>query len=316
MITFSFGVLLLLAAIAALVLGRKAEKYNATLDQEHQEALDTWSNERGYRGNRPEREEAIPLWVPRLVAGVCIFFGLGFIASATVSHVPARNVGIVSSYSKPTGRTTDPGLHTHKPWETIEDWDGTRQAFEHNNEKSCVQVRIANLSNACVEVLVEWKTRDAKAPEQWASYRKEFDRFVGKRVNPGITGALNEVFTDHDPLANIDKADGKLNVPLGPFMTATKNKIEERIGGDIEVLSVAITRVNYDEKTQGQIDQYQAAILKGRVLEKDYDNALLAKKVTETNAQVDQRTRCLEQAKEQNKEPGYCMWTNGFPAVK
>lgn len=300
MITFSFGVLFLIAALTALIVGGKINRHNAALVKER----------------RAGRDEIMPRWVPSLVAGVCFGVALALFAGATVSHVPARNVGIVSSYSKPTGRTTGPGLHLHEPWETIEDWDGTRQAFEHNNEKSCVQVRIANLSNACVEVLVEWKTRDTKAPEQWASYRKEFDRFVDKRVTPGITGALNEVFADHDPLANIDKADGKLNVPLGPYMTAAATKISEKIGLDIEVLSVAITRVNYDQKTQAQIDQYQAAILKGRVLEKEQANALLAKTVSETNAKVDKQTRCMELAKELNKEPGYCMWTNGFPAAK
>lgn len=305
MIMFILGVLFLLAAIGALILTPRLKRSNAA-------ELAAWEESRNYR-NKPEQ---MPPGVLRLVAGVLIALSLLFIGFATVSQVPARNVGIVASYGKATGRTTGPGLHLTAPWETIEDWDGTRQAFEHNNEKSCVQVRISNLSNACVEVLVEWQTQAGRAPEQWGSYRKEFDRFVDKRVNPAITTALNQAFADHDPLANIDSKDGKLNVPLAPFAVQTATNIATAIGSDVKVLNVAVTRINYDKTTQDNIEKYQQAILKSRVLEKEAANAALQKAITETNAKVDKQTRCMELAEKLNKEPGYCMWTNGFPASK
>lgn len=251
-----------------------------------------------------------------LVALCAFLLGTGFFLWSTLYKVPARNVGIVTSFGKPTGETTGPGLHFVAPWKSVDDWDATRQAYEHRNEKSCVQVRIANLSNACVEAQVEWQTRPGNAPEQWGSYRQDFERFVDKRVDPAMGEAFNEAFASHDPLANIDNKDGKLNVPLAPFASAVKTNIETKIGRDIEVLSVVVTRINYDGKTQGNIEQYQQAILKGRVLEKEKTNADLQKTITETNAKVDKQTRCMELAEKLNKEPGYCMWTNGFPASK
>lgn len=247
-------------------------------------------------------------------AGGFAAVGVLLVLASSLSQVPARNVGIVESFGKPTGRTTGPGLKWHAPWESISDWDASRQAFDARNEKTCVQVRIADLSNACVEVLVEWNTRASNAPEQWASYKKEFSNFTNRRVDPNISGALNEVFSTHDPLANVDKATGNLNVPLAPLATAVKAKLTEKIGADIEVLNVIITRINYNEKTQGNIDAFRDAVVKGRTLDQEKINAEKQKLVTEINAKVDRQTRCLDLAERLNKEPGYCMWTNGFPA--
>lgn len=326
MITFSFGVLFLLVAAACVIVGRKIKAHNTAAEKENERRQQQWKDGGRLRyGSTPPEVELLSPWIHRLVGVVAAILGLSMIAGAVVEKVPVRNVGIVVSYGKPTGRTTGAGLHLVKPWETIEDWDATRQNFDRRTNNDCrlgdqkfpgVKVRIANLSDACVETQVEWKTRERRAPEQWGSYRNDFNRFVDRRVTPAFTEAFNLAFATHDPLLNIDAKDGKLNVPLDPFAVAAKTSIETKVGSDVEILSVIITRVNYDPKTQAQIDQYQQAILKGRVLEKDKRNAELAKSVSETNAQVDKQTRCLELAKELNKEPGYCMWTNGFPAAK
>lgn len=225
---------------------------------------------------------------------------------ASMNTVPTRNVGIVTSFSKPTGDTTGPGLHFVAPWKNIDDWDASRQAYDHRGGKTCVQVRIASLANACVEALVEWHTKPGRAPEQWASYKKDFNIFVSRRVDPAFAEAFNEAFAAHDPLKNIDQG-GNLNVPLAPFAEAVKAGIVERIGGDVEVLSVVVTRVNYDEKTQGYIEAFQQAVLKARTLEKEKANAEIQKQITETNAKVDAVTRCLELADKHGKEPGFCL---------
>lgn len=225
---------------------------------------------------------------------------------ASMNTVPTRNVGIVTSFNKPTGETTGPGLKFVAPWQNVDDWDASRQAYDHRTGDNCVQVRIASLANACVEALVEWQTKSDRAPEQWASYKKDFGTFVARRVDPAFAEAFNEAFAPHDPLKNIDQG-GNLNVPLGPFADAVKAGIAKRIGDDVEVLSVVVTRVNYDEKTQGHIEAYQQAVLKARTLEKEKANAEIQKQITETNAQVDPVTRCLELADKHGKEPGFCL---------
>lgn len=243
-----------------------------------------------------------------LVGGLLIF-------AAGANSVPQRNVGIVTSFNKATGETTGAGFHWVAPWKNIDDWDATRQAYDHRDERNCVQVRIADLSNACVEALIEWNTKADKAPEQWGSYKKDFNNYVSKRVDPNFAMAFNEAFANHDPLKNVDEKTGNLNVPYDQIMRDVRSRIEARIGSDVEVLSVVVSRINYDEKTQGSIDAYRQAVLKGRTLEKEHANALKQKAVSEVNAQVDKQTRCMDLAEKLGKEPGYCMWANGFPAA-
>lgn len=238
--------------------------------------------------------------------GLSILAGL-LLAISSMSSVPIRNVGIVTSWNKPTGETTGAGFKVTAPWENIEDWDASRQAYDHRGGQSCVNVRIATLSNACVETLIEWQVHEAKAPEQWASYKKDFSLFVGRRIDPAMQDAMNEAFAAYDPLANIDKATGNLNVPTGPLADKVRTALETRIGADVQILTVSIPRVNHDDKTQASIDAYQQAINRSRVLDQERENADKQKLITETNAKVDAVTRCLELADKHGKEPGFCL---------
>lgn len=252
-------------------------------------------------------DEASLRWAARGTFFLLAFTSLALLAMASVSQVPQRNVGIVTEFGKATGRETGPGLKFTAPWQNVEDWDASNQAYDHRGDKACVNVRIATLANACVEVLIEWKTKPEQASEQWAAYKRDFELFVGRRVDPAITLSLNDAFAAYNPLANVDANTGNLNVPTGPLAEQVEVALTGRLGGDIEILSVIVTRVNHDEKTQQAIDAYQASIAKARVLEQDKKNADLQKQVTETNAQSDPVTRCLELADKHGKEPGFCL---------
>jgi len=230
------------------------------------------------------------------------------LAISSFSAVPQRNVGIVTSFGKATGRETGPGLQLTLPWQNVEDWDASNQAFDRRGS-ACTKVRIATMADACVEVLIEWRARPEHASEQWAAYRKDFELFTGRRVNPQIEQSLNDAFGGYSPLANIDEASGNLNVPTGPLTEQVRTALTARLGNDVEILSVIVTRVNHDEKTQASIDAFQTSVAKARVLEQDKANAELQKAITETNAKVDAVTRCLELADKHGKEPGYCLGT-------
>lgn len=242
--------------------------------------------------------------------GAAVVVGLfGFLAmvGASANTVPTRNVGIVTSFNKPTGDVTGAGLKWVAPWNKVEDWDAGRQSFDHKSDKSCVQVRISGLQTACVEVLIEWSTDPAKAPEQWASYRRKFDFFVDRRVNPNFAGALNDAFADHDPLANVD-ANGVVKAPdTKPLVEEVKTNIVARIGADVQVHSVVFGFIHYNAETQKAIEAYQQKILTNKNLLQDEKNALVQKRITETNAKVDAVTRCLEIAAQYGKEPGLCL---------
>lgn len=252
----------------------------------------------------------VAFWVFFVITGLLVL-------NASISTVPTKNVGIVSQFKAQTGRTTGAGLQAVWPWQKIDNWEASRQTFDHLNEANAVQVRIVGLQQAWVEVKIEWSVKPEKAPEQWAAYKEhDFDIFVDRRINPNITGAINDAYEVHDPLSNVDAKTGAINPPpKKPFVDAIRKNIETRIGQDITVHDIVIGFVKYDDATQEQIKQYQVKVLEGRNLEVDFANAEKRRQINEKNKQRDARTWCLEIAEAKGKEPGLCMGATATPVV-
>lgn len=244
----------------------------------------------------------------RAVAFVCLGLALLFTAISSVHTVPTRNVGIVTEFNKHTGKTTGAGFQVTWPWQKVEDWDSSRQYFDHLNEQTCVQVRITGLQTACLEVRVEWETIAKEAPNQWASFRKDFKFFEKNRVNGNFTDSLNAVWREHDPIANVNKDTAVITpVDTRQYIEPFKAEVNKRIGDDVKVISVTFGFIHYNDATQKTIEQFQSKVMEARNLEQDLKNAETRRQITEKNKQRDPLTWCLEQAEKNGKEPGYCF---------
>ncbi|GIJ33615.1 SPFH domain-containing protein [Micromonospora sediminimaris] len=234
--------------------------------------------------------------------------GTAILTVASSAHsVPIRSVGIVTSFGKPTGEVTGSGLKWVTPWQRVGEWDAGRQKYDHIGSDSCVRVRTGTLADACVEVLVEWQVQPENAPQQFMDYKGDFESFRGQRVGVQLDSAVNDAFATYNPLERIDSKTGNLNVDLKPFSASIKSNAEGRLADDVEILSVTITRVNHDDKTEGNIKAFQDKLAQTRNLEQDRLNAEIQKQVTETNATVDKVTRCLEIADKHGSSPGLCI---------
>ncbi|NLU78710.1 stomatin [Micromonospora sp. HNM0581] len=234
--------------------------------------------------------------------------GTAILTVASSAHsVPIRSVGIVTSFGKPTGEVTGSGLKWVTPWQRVGEWDAGRQKYDHIGNQHCVRVRTGTLADACVEVLVEWQVRPENAPQQFMDYKGDFESFRGQRVGVQLDSAVNDAFATYNPLERIDSKTGNLNVDLKPFSASIKSNAEGRLTDDVEILSVTITRVNHDDKTEGNIKAFQDKLAQTRNLEQDRLNAEIQKQVTETNATVDKVTRCLEIADKHGSSPGLCI---------
>jgi regulator of protease activity HflC (stomatin/prohibitin superfamily) len=240
-------------------------------------------------------------------AVVLLLLGVAFTVGASANSVPVRNVGIVTSFNKPTGEITGSGLNWVAPWQKIGEWDASRQKYDHIGADKAVQVRTGTLANAGVELLIEWQVRPEKAPQQFMDYKGDFEAFRGQRVGVQLDGAVNDAFASYNPLANIDSKTGNLNVDLKPFAEKVKSFAQERLGDDIEILSVTIIRVNHDEQTEANIKVFQDKLAQSRNLDQDLVNAEKQKAVTEKNAEVDKVARCLEIAEKNGSNPGLCI---------
>jgi regulator of protease activity HflC (stomatin/prohibitin superfamily) len=246
---------------------------------------------------------------PGPAAFAVIFLTIGILCTviSSANSVPVRNVGIVTSFNKPTGEVTGSGLKWVKPWEKVGEWDASRQRYDHSQPKTAIPVRTGTLADASVQVLIEWQVKANKAPEQFMNYKGDFDTFRDQRVGIQLDGAMNDAFASYVPLANIDAKTGNLNVDLKPFAEKVKDFALQRLGNDIDILSVTIIRVNHDDKTEANIKAFQDKLAAQRNLEQDKKNADLQKKITETNAQVDKVSRCLEIAEKNGTNPGLCI---------
>lgn len=252
-------------------------------------------------------------FVVRLIAGIGI--GLGMICTiiSSANSVPVRNVGIVTSFNRPTGKVTGSGLKWVAPWKEVGEWDASRQRYDHLGDK-CVSVRTGTLANACVETLIEWQVKSSSAPEQFMAYKGDFSRMVSTKIDVNLAGALNDAFSTYNPLSKIDEKSGNLNVDLKPYVSDVTTKANERLGSEIEILSVTITRINHDEKTEANIKAFQDKLAEARNLEQDRKNAEVRKLITETNAKTDAVTRCMDNNKALGLSSGPCLQP-GFPLI-
>ncbi|GAB3844064.1 SPFH domain-containing protein [Micromonospora andamanensis] len=243
-----------------------------------------------------------------VLTAVGALVGTVVLTVASSAHsVPIRSVGIVTSFGKPTGEVTGSGLKWVTPWQRVGEWDAGRQKYDHIGSDKCVRVRTGTLADACVEVLVEWQVQPENAPQQFMDYKGDFESFRGQRVGVQLDSAVNDAFAVYNPLERIDSKTGNLNVDLKPFSASIKSNAEGRLADDVEILSVTITRVNHDDKTEGNIKAFQDKLAQTRNLEQDRLNAEIQKQVTETNATVDKVTRCLEIADKHGSTPGLCI---------
>ncbi|WP_328466198.1 hypothetical protein OHA21_45610 [Actinoplanes sp. NBC_00393] len=248
-----------------------------------------------------------------LTFGGSLFLAVTFVVVSCISVVPTRNVGIVTSWNKPTGRTTGAGLQWTAPWQDIDEWDATGQTYAHLGD-SCVWVTIAAQRRACIPVQIEWSAKAEKAPENWAAYREvgdktRFEVFVERRVNPQINGSLTSIFAAFDPLGSVDVTSGDAPAPdlNQTYKEPLIKALTSELGDEIVVKSVAFESPRYDEPTTQAIAAYGQKILEARNLEIDKANAKTRAEITRTDASVDQVARCLQIAEKLGKEPGLCM---------
>ncbi len=241
----------------------------------------------------------------------------GIIASMSV--VPTRNVGIVTTWGKPTGRTTGAGLQWTAPWSDVDDWDASGQTYAHLGDQ-CVWVTVKGPRDVCVPVQIEWAALPENAPENWAAFKEadgmsRFETWVARRVNPQIESAINTTFADFDPFKNVDKTTGEIAAPNlnAAYRKPLSDALAGTLGGDIAVRTVAFGRPVYDKATTDALAGYSQRVLDGRNLQVDKANAAIRKDITNIAGQADPVSRCLSIAEASGKEPGWCL--NGGPTL-
>jgi hypothetical protein len=260
-----------------------------------------------------------------LIAGAGAILTVICFVVASLSIVPTRNVGIVTQFGKPTGRTTGAGLQWTAPWQDVQDWDATRQSYNHLGDKcdhpgdGSLWVQIAGQRNMCVRVQINWETTDTnQASKNWATYREvngesRFDVFVDRQVHPLINDAVLATFRDFDPLALVDPNTGEAKAPdlSNMYTPVLRMAIQQRLGQDITVMSISWGLPGYDAATTALISQYGQKVLEKRNLNVDKQNAVTRESIAKQSGVPAAVQQCLDLIKTLGKgEPGLCMGGN------
>ena len=193
-----------------------------------------------------------------------------FMDSYTV--VGAREVAVQTMFGKVQGNPLGAGWHWVAPWNNIEKFDASVQTLkfykdEKDDDGSCVTVRLANSTNACVDVTAQWNINyrgDVNA--LYLSY-KTFENVHDNLVKRQLQSALNEVFGSYNPLAAIGTADDKPQTNTKQLQDQVRIALQRDLGTAIEIPSVTIPLIHFDGDTETRLKNFQAEKADTRIAE-------------------------------------------------
>lgn len=246
----------------------------------------------------------------RAAGGGALLLGIIMIVASCTVAVPARTVGVVTAFGKPTG-TLSNGLHMIKPWEDVEKMDASLQTNRYTGD-SAIGVRLANQSEAKADASIQWQLREEDAEQMYLDYR-EFERIHNDLVDREFRASVNAVLARYNPLD--PEAIAKGGIDLNEYADDIKKDMQKRMGKSVEVRSVALPIINYDEDTQRKIDQLQSEVANTRAAEQSKKTA---KEIAEANEIMRKSLsdevlsqRCIEAAEKVGAAPVGCVNGSG-----
>lgn len=252
--------------------------------------------------------------------------GVISLLGSTLAIVGTKKIGVVTTFNKPVDNM-DNGLHLKAPWQKVHEMDGAIQTDNflckevEGRADEGIDVRIGNQSVACLDVTIRWRIRQLAAEALYRDYRG-FEHVRESLVVRDLNQSLNDVFVDYNPLAAVNTDAPATGPSLEELSKRTHDTLVDRVGEQIEILSVFIPIVHHDKQTQTKINQYQAAKADTRIAgqrvqtamkEAEANKALTATISKEPNVLV---SKCLDMVAKGTPLPaGFSCWPGGSGAV-
>lgn len=206
--------------------------------------------------------------------GAAVLLGLVAFVVGVVSMtaiVPTREIGVVTAFGRPVDVWSN-GLHFKAPWQKVNKLDGTIQTDNFTGADRAIDIRIGNGSTSGVDATIRWRIRLDAGKELYQDYR-QMENIRDSLVTRELKAALNEVLGDYDPLASVkagigsDGATTSAGVDLNAYSNKVHEALSKRVGEDVEVLSVILPIIRFDQQTQEKINAYQAEVANTRIAE-------------------------------------------------
>lgn len=240
---------------------------------------------RGGRASATGRAGAAPVAVGRYVGigvvALVVIFVIALVASC-ITTVGTKDVGVVTSFGRPTGRDLPNGVHLKAPWQKVTEMDAAIQPDEFAGN-SCIQVRIGDSSTACADLTIRWHIAQDEASTLFQNYRSNDvnETIRDSLVVTQLKGAANDVLGTFNPLANVnDAANGgqdNTEISAAPNLDQFSQQVEDQMnkrlaamnGGKAQILidSVTMSFLQLASTTQAKINAYQAEVGNTRIAE-------------------------------------------------
>ena len=240
------------------------------------------------------------------VSGILFLIMLA-ISATTV--VPTRDVGIVTTFGRPTGEIGN-GFHLIAPWQSVTTMDGAiqLQAFTGNSyddHGAAIPVRLANNSMAYVNVNINWRIDPKAAPQLFLDYRT-FTNIRENLVDKQLQVAASHVFGTFNPQTQSQGAD------LAALAGEVKKQVQTAVGDRIEIQQVFIPAIFYDQATQSRLDAYNQKVQETKNAQQDVQTAeqnRIAAQARANQAPPDLRIaifNCLNDQVKAGRDPAGC----------
>lgn len=252
------------------------------------------------------------------IAGV---IGIIAILIPVFSIVPARTVGVAVEFGQPK-RILENGPHLTTPWTKVEKFDLAMQNDIYTGEpngdtgsRGAVTVRLANGSQARADASIQWQLKPDGMMETYNDYR-EMEAIRSNLVDRNFRDALNTVMGAYDPL-NIDP--NSEDTTRDQLSQDVMKIMSDKIGDQIDVRSVTIPIISYDEATQARIDELQTEFARTRIAEQKQKTA---EKEADANRRIQESlnddvltNKCLDIVAENGQSPLGCFPGSGVSPV-
>lgn len=244
--------------------------------------------------------------------------------SSSFNIVSTKNVGIPTSFGKPVG-SLENGPHFLPPWYKVTELDAAIQTDRHNKEDECIEVRIAGQAGACTWVTIAWRIKQPKADSLFQDFR-DFENIRSNLVDKELISSLGAVMDSYDPLGVND--EGESTAPsLADISRDVKNDMITRVADRIDVISVSVTLIDFENNVDDRINDLQAQVAATRVAVQSKltaeaqalaNQALAASVSNDPNVLVAQCFDLVELAINNEVPPpaaGYGCWPGGSSAI-
>lgn len=209
--------------------------------------------------------------IAKIVARIATGLAILLLVLSCLTVVGTRKIGVVTSFGRPVASLSN-GIHFKLPWQRVSELDGAIQTDSHTGREGsnpCTDIRIGNASTACVDNTIRWRIVTTEADQLFRDYRG-MDNIRDSLVTRELNAALNQVLGDFDPLEVVrDVSEGENavgnNANLEDLAAEVTEVMRNRVDGKIEVLSVTIPIIRYDNATQERLNAYQAEVANTRI---------------------------------------------------